>query len=456
MRAAFLALLISLLATDSLARAADGWRAGAAKVEITPPRPMWMAGFASRDHGAEGKGTELWAKALVLEDAADHRAVLVTLDLVGIDRPLSQSICAKLMERYGLLRDQIVLNCSHTHSGPVVARNLRPLHHRLLPEDQRKLVDEYALLLEQKVLAVVDDAMKQLAPGEVTWGSGLATFATNRRNNPQTQAAQLRERGRLRGPVDHDVPVLAVRSAEGALRAIAFGYACHATVLTGYHWSGDYPGYAQMELEKLHPDAVALFWTGCGGDQNPLPRGTTELAQKYGQTLAGAVEAVLGAPMSPVGARAGTSYREIDLPLDKLPTRDDIERDLKSDNKYTASRASMLLEELDAGRSLPQTYPYPIGLWKLGDDVQWVFLGGEVVVDYAVRLKAELSGRRTWVAGYSHDVPAYIPSRRVLTEGRYEGADAMVYYGLPTRWAPQVEELIVAEVHRQAGELNKK
>jgi hypothetical protein len=443
-------ILIITLSFCSGAQAADGWRAGAAKVDITPPAPMWMAGFASRVHPAEGKLTDLWAKALVLEDAAGQRGVLVTLDLVGIDRATSQSICSKLIERHGLRRDQIVLNVSHTHSGPVVAHNLGPLHYRLVADEQKKLIDEYAKLLEQRVLDVVDDAIKQLAPAELSWGSGIATFATNRRNNPQNQAAKLRELGKLRGPVDHDVPVLAVRTPEGNVRAVAFGYACHATVLSEYQWSGDYPGYAQLELEKLHPDAIALFWAGCGGDQNPLPRGTVELAKQYGQTLATSVEAVLGAPMSPIASRLATSYHKIDLPLDKLPTKDELLRDVKSDNKYTVSRATMLLEDLDAGRALTQRYPYPIAMWTLGGDVQWAFLGGEVVVDYALRLKNEFSGRKTWIAGYSNDVPAYIPSRRVLAEGRYEGGDAMVYYGLPTRWAPEVEELIVAEVHRQA------
>ena len=446
----FHTILFSILLLTSGTLAADGWRAGAAKVVITPPAPMWMAGFASREHPAEGKLTDLWAKALVLEDAAGQRAVLVTLDLVGIDRATSQSICTKLIEQHGLRRDQIVINVSHTHSGPVVAHNLAPLHYRLVADDQKKLIDEYASLLEQRVLSVVDDAIKHLAPADVSWGSGMATFATNRRNNPQNQAAKLRELGKLRGPVDHDVPVLAVRTPEGNLRAIAFGYACHATVLSGYEWSGDYPGYAQLELEKLHPDAVALFWAGCGGDQNPLPRGTVEQAKQYGQTLATSVEAVLGAPMPAVKSRLTMSYHEIDLPLDKPPTKDELLHDVQSDNKYTVSRAKMLLEDLDAGRALTQRYPYPIAMWKLGDDVQWAFLGGEVVVDYALRLKGELSGRKTWIAGYSNDVPAYIPSRRVLAEGRYEGGDAMVYYGLPAHWAPEVEELIVAEVHRQA------
>jgi hypothetical protein len=86
----------------------------------------------------------------------------------------------------------------------------------------------------------------------------------------------------------------------------------------------------------------------------------------------------------------------------------------------------------------------------LGRDVCLLALGGEVVVDYTLRLKVELGRERTWVAGYTNDVMAYIPSRRVLTEGGYEGGGAMVYYGLPTIWSPEVEELIVCESRRQA------
>ena len=78
--------------------------------------------------------------------------------------------------------------------------------------------------------------------------------------------------------------------------------------------------------------------------------------------------------------------------------------------------------------------------------MQFITLGGEVVVDYAFRLKSELSGVKTWVAGYSHDVMAYIPSRRVLQEGGYEGGGAMVYYGLPASWNPAVEETIIRGV----------
>jgi hypothetical protein len=107
-----------------------------------------------------------------------------------------------------------------------------------------------------------------------------------------------------------------------------------------------------------------------------------------------------------------------------------------------------LLDKIENDGSLSQTYPYPVGGWKLGD-VRWVFLGGEVVVDYALRLKDKLPGN-VWVTGYANDVTAYIPSRRVLGEGGYGGAASMVCYGLPTTWAPTIEEAIVREVLKQA------
>ncbi|MCE9528462.1 MAG: hypothetical protein K8R36_20660, partial [Planctomycetales bacterium] len=316
--------------------------------------------------------------------------------------------------------------------------------------EQKKQVDDYSHFLEGKVIEVVDQAIKNLAPANITWGSGKATYAVNRRTNVEAKVPELRAAGQLKGPVDHDVPVLAVRTPEGKLVAVTFGYACHATVLSLFDWSGDHPGFAQMELEKTYPDCVALFWAGCGGDQNPLPRRTVDLAKKYGRQLAESVAAVVDAPMRPIEGSLKTSYQEIPLALDKLPSKEQIEQDTQSKDRYVASRAKYLLSQINDGKPLSPTYPYPVSIWKVGSEVQWVFLGGEVVVDFPVRLKSELIGTKTWVAGYSNDVMAYIPSRRVLMEGGYEGGGAMVYYGLPTVWGPEVEEQIVKEVHRQA------
>jgi neutral ceramidase len=442
-----LPFIILVLATQA-AWADPNWRAGTAKAKITPETLMWMSGYGARNKPAEGTNLDLWAKTLVLEDPQGRRAALVTLDLVGIARDHSLSICDDLSEKYGLQRSQVMLAVSHTHCGPVVGRNLAAMY--FLEPAQLQYVDDYAARLRETVVQLVGQAIEGLAPCSISWASGQATFAVNRRNNKETDVPRLRDEGRLVGPVDYDVPVLAVRDAQRRLAAVVFGYACHATVLDFYQWSGDYPGHAQKTLEESHAGVTALFWAGCGADQNPVPRRKVEFAEEYGQQLAQAVDRVLGGVMTPLEGRLETAYREVDLPFATLPTRADLEGQAKSSNRFEAQRAQLLMARIDAGKPLSPTYPYPVQCWRLGHDLRWLALGGEVVVDYALRLKGELGREHTWVAGYTNDIMAYIPSRRVLAEGGYEGGGAMVYYGLPTVWAPEVEELIVREAHLQA------
>ncbi|WP_197455762.1 neutral/alkaline non-lysosomal ceramidase N-terminal domain-containing protein [Stieleria neptunia] len=432
----------------------DGWQAGVAKQNITPDEPMWMAGYGSRDRPSQGKLTDLWAKALVLQDASGNQAVLITLDLVGIDRELATAITDQIQTVHQLDRSQIAICCSHTHTGPALKKNLAPLHYLIVDKDQQQKIAAYEERLQQQILVAVGDAFAKRQSAKLSWGSGTASFATNRRENrPEGKVAQWRSEGKLKGPVDHDVPVLAVADPQGKLVSVVFGYACHATVLGVYSWSGDYPGFACAALEESYPDSIAMFWAGCGADQNPLPRRTVELARHYGRRLATAVETVLMTiQMQQLAPTLSSRFREIDLPLGPLPSREQIEANARSKNKWEAARATMLLEQLDRGETLAQTYPYAVGSWTLGDDIDMVFLGGEVVVDYALRLKSELRGKQSWIAGYANDVMAYIPSRRVLQEGGYEGGTSMVYYGLPAHWSPEVERHIVDEVHRQMDE----
>src|SRR5262245_42114017 len=153
------------------------WKAGLGKTLITPEKAMWMSGYGGRDKPAQGKLTELWAKALVLEDPASAKAVLVTLDLVGIDRAMSQEICKRLEKKFGFGRAGIILSCSHTHSGPVVGRNLNAMY--FLDKEQQQLVDEYSDALPGKIVQAVDEATKELAVAQLTWSIWKAGFAVN-------------------------------------------------------------------------------------------------------------------------------------------------------------------------------------------------------------------------------------------------------------------------------------
>ncbi|MBI83270.1 MAG: hypothetical protein CMJ81_08755 [Planctomycetaceae bacterium] len=448
MRTVWITFLVFTVTASGATSFGAPWQAGVASVNITPLEPMWLSGYGGRDKPATGKRTDLWAKALSLTAADGQPAVLVTMDLLGIDRTLSLEICHRLEQRYNLRRADIVLSVSHTHTGPVVGRNLACAYD--LDARQQSLIDQYAADLVTKIVQVVGTAITNAETATLSTGTGTATFAVNRRNNPESEVSELRAANKLAGPVDHDVPVLVVRATDGALLAVVCGYACHATVLNDYSWSGDWPGFTQLELERRHPGSTALFWAGCGADQNPLPRRQVELAQSYGRQLADAVDTVLESDMTAIPSRWRRTYEEIDLQFASLPSREQLAIEA-SGNNAAARRARLLLQQWDRDGQLAPNYPYPVQTWQLGDHLTWVFLGGEVVVDYALRLKRELSPHRTWVAGYANDVMAYIPSRRVLLEGGYEGGGAMVYYGLPSAWTVEVEKQIVAHVRSQVG-----
>ncbi|MEX0936491.1 MAG: neutral/alkaline non-lysosomal ceramidase N-terminal domain-containing protein [Pirellulales bacterium] len=443
-------LVLAVSLAGFLLGAADAraqWQAGAATENITPQQLMWMSGYGARDRPAQGKQTDLWAKALALTDPSGNTIVLVTMDLVGIDRGLSQRVAKQAEQRFGLARSQLALSTTHTHSGPVVGENLAAMYS--FNDQQAKLVRDYAARLESQLVELIGRSLENRQPARLSWGEGMATFAVNRRNNPEAEGPQLREQGKLVGPADYAVPVLAVRDSEDELKAIVCGYACHATVLSDYEWSGDWPGYAQIALEEKYPGAVAMVWAGCGADQNPIPRRGVELAQQYGAELADAVGEVLAGVTQPIEGSLAHHYAEIEISFASLPTREQLESTAATGEGAEAGRARHLLAQWDRQGELSAVYPYPVQVWQLGrNGPAFVLLGGEVVVDYALRLKAEI-GPATWVAGYANDVMAYIPSRRVLGEGGYEGGGAMVYYGQPSPWMPEVEEKIVGEVRRQ-------
>ncbi len=435
------------LSCSTTDRGNPSWKAGAASTVITPSGPIWLAGYASRKHASEGKVHDLKAKALAIEDPAGNRALVITADLLGVTRELTARICERLRAKLGLPRHAIMIATSHTHTAPVLKGHLQPMY--VLRKAERERISTYTGFVEDQMVRVASQAFEKLGPATFSWGIGRCNFAVNRRNNSEAQVLELRERGALKGPVDHDVPVLRVSGSGDTLRAIVFGYACHCTVLDSYKVSGDYAGFAQAALEKRHPGTVAMFFAGCGGDQNPLPRRQLHLASRYGEQLADAVSTMLETPLHPVQGRIKTIHGTVDLPFEKIPTPQDLESQSKDKNAYVRQRARWLQAIRREQGSLAPSYPYPVQAWRLGNakhPLLWIALGGEVVVDYALRLKKELIPGKTWVAAYCNDVMGYIPSQRVWEEGGYEGGGSMVYYGLPSRWATNIETAVVNKV----------
>jgi hypothetical protein len=420
------------------------FKAGVASQVITPTEPMWMSGYGHRNKPAATKVHDLFVKVLALQDPRGNKLVLLTSDLIGLPRSLSDAVAAEVQRKTGLPPERLMLTASHTHCGPVIQDNLVDMYD--MPPALAKKVPAYTRRLQRWMVATIIAALKDLRPARLAVGQGTAGFAVNRR---QPTANGIINGTNPRGPVDHAVPVLRVETPKGKLRAVVFGYACHNTTMQFYQWCGDYAGFAQAELEKKYPGARALFWIGCGGDANPLPRSKLKPCRKYGKQLARAVEKVLAGKMTPVEGPFGARYARVALPFDKLPTKEKLAAESLSKQTALRKRAQRYLKILAKGGKIDDHYRhYPVQVWRLGDRLFWVALGGEVVVDYSIRLKKGLGGKRPlWVTAYANDVMAYIPSKRVLKEGGYEADSSMIYYGMPTKWGPAIEGIIVGKVH---------
>jgi len=426
------------------------WKVGAASAKITPEQSMWMAGYAARTKPSEGVELDLFAKAFVLTDQGGAKFALVTMDLIGVPRELRLGMAERVKKEHGIEAANLAINASHTHSGPEV-RTSR-IHGADDVALREKEAAEYTAKLEDTLVRLIGEAMQKSVPAHLDYSTARCGVSMNRRT-PDAKGGWSNFPN-PNGPVDQTVPVLKATSAKGKEIAVVFGYACHCTTLGHQKFSGDYAGYAQQEIEKAHPDAVAMFANGCSGDQNPYPRRTMELAQTHGQSLATSVEAALGTHMTRLKGPIRAAYREIPLAYDTLPAKEQLLEEQKSTNKWMATHATRVLQRIADEGPLPTTYPYPVQVLRLGNELTWVTLGGEVVVDYSLRLKKDIKDPIVWVSGYTNDVMAYIPSLRIWQEGGYEGGGAMIYGTHPTRWSDKAEEHIVSTVMelRQAVE----
>jgi len=440
-------LLPLLFAAAALVYAADKpaavWQAGAASAKITPEGSMWMAGYAGRTKPSEGVELDLFAKALVVEDASGGKLAVITMDLIGVPRNVRLHVAEQVQKQFGIAPERLAINASHTHSGPELrTSNLNGTDD---PAKREAEAGAYTDKLQDTLVSLVGEALKKAAPATLHYSKARCGIAMNRRT--PNGSGGWNNFPNPDGPVDHAVPVLKVADAGGKEIAIVFGYACHCTTLGHQKFSGDYAGYAQQALESAHPGVTAMFMNGCSGDQNPYPRRTMELAETHGKSLATSVEAALTTNMIPLSGSIRAGLREIPLAYDTLPTREQLLEKQKSTIALDKAHAGRVLARLDRDGKLPQDYPYPVQVLRLGDQLTWVTLGGEVVVDYSLRLKSEIKDPIVWVSAYTNDVPSYIPSHRVWKEGGYEGGDAMKWGTHPTRWSEKVEGHIISTVH---------
>ena len=434
-------LAAALLSTTA---AGSGWLAGSARTIITPEEMTWMAGYASRTEPAQGTLQDIHARALALQDENQQKFVLVSLDVLGFPANFSKAVTGRIQEKLGIPRENIILAATHTHEGPVVGDNLF-VAYRMEPE-HLETVKRYTKILEGKLVDTAVNAFADMQPSRLSFGRAEAHFAINRRVFKEKD--DIANGANRIGPVDHRVPFLTVDSENGVLEAIVFGYACHNTTGRGQLlYNGDYAGFAEMSLEKEYPGITAMFIAGTAGDSNPYPRGSHALAERHGEELAGAIRKAITGPLREIGPGLEAGYREITLELEAPPSEAEFRQKLDDENEFVRRHARLMLDRIEKDGKLSRDFTYPLQAWTFGNsDLTLVAMGGEVVLDYEILLEKAFPGSDLWVAGYCNDVSAYIPSKRILSEGGYEAGGAMLYYGWPSSFEPSVEDKILETV----------
>ena len=438
--------VLSLMLVIALGAAETTVAVGGAKVDITPELPIRLAGYQSRLAEATRVEAPLSARALAIGSDADGPVVIVTADVIAVSETMSDAVAAAVRAKHpGLTRERIAVCATHQHTGPAIAGTIPFMFSRDLPAEENARIERYAAKLQEKLIEVALAALADRRPARLAWAQGTAEFAVNRRLI--VDGKHTGYKATPGGPVDHALPVLRAVDAQGAVRAVLVNYACHCTTLKGgdNYVHPDWAGEAAKRIEGRHAGAVALVAIGCGADADPQPRGLPAVATNGG-AVADEVARVMAGEMRALGRVTHAAFRRIELPLGRVVPRAELEARLTG-KANVAYAAAQFLRQLDAGKPLPSVVPYPVQAWAFDGDFAMVFLGGEVVAEYALRLKRELGVSRLWVNAYANHVPCYIPSRQVLKEGGYEAEAAMDYYGWPTRLAEDTEDRIVRTVH---------
>ena len=416
---------------------ASTWKAGVASAVITPSESMGLAGWAVRKPAATGKAVDLFAKALALADPAGERVILVTADLMAILRAVAAAVAVHLGQRCNLSRAWLLFNASHTHTGPEVRPEKIPFFE--IPAEFAARMAPDVLRLEESLTSVIVAALGELEPAALLVHQARAGLAANR--------------GAPTRVVDHDVPVLAINRADGTRLAILFGYACHNLTLppTFCEYHGDYAGVAQAMLEKKFPGAPALFIAGTGGDQEPFPGGTPELTRRHGETLAAEVEQGISRGGRAVSGLLPIGFEEVMLDLQPLPSAEVLQAELTSSDRARSRKAGYLSAALAERTPLANRRACPVHGRHFGCDRLLIAPGGEPVVDYARRFKADFGGPLVWGAGYANDLLGCLATRQLQQAGGDEGGRATLWSARPTPLAETGEARVVEAVHRLVG-----
>lgn len=443
-----LSTLFLLLSFDiGIAKESAPIEVGVSRIDITPDHPVRLTGYGDRKNVFDSVEQKLWAKALVLAQKGKPTMVWITLDLIGFHGSFADALFSRLVQKIGLKdRSQLVVSATHTHNGPETGV-LVNIFGVTQPPNQLADIKLYHDGLLDKLEKLVVEAYSSRAQRNISWAVDQVNFAINRR---VLENGKWKDFGEVpNGPVDHDLPVLRVTDQQGKIVALLINYACHGTTLVPEHnfVHGDWMGATQEVIEKKYPGSTVMVAIGCAGDANPSPRGEFVHVSQHAAAITDKIDKLIqSGKFTTLNSLPAGKMKMVELEFAHVPDAKEFV-ELSNLEGAPGLYARNCLAILAQGGSIPDTMLYPVHVWSFGNQLAIVFLGGEVVVDYSLRIKKEFNKQKIWINAYSNDVSTYIASKRLMGEGGYEVDGSMAYYSHPSRFTEDTEERIMKAIH---------
>lgn len=418
-------------------------KAGTARANITPHVGMLLSGFGGRRQGTEGIHDDLHARAVVLDDG-DTKVALVSCDLIGFSLTSIAAIRERAEKMTGIPGENMLIAATHTHSGPAMGIL------RMRTQDP-----EWVSIVQKKVAGAIAEAQADLVDAALGVGVGSAQIGINRRE--RTPEGNIKLGKNPSGPIDTDVGVVRIDSADGARIATIVHHPCHPVVLGGSNnfVSADFPGAAMGLVERAKPDMRALFINGCAGNINSVPvGGTFDDVERLGTTLGTEALRTYETIEGSTDIQIRCAAEQVEVPLQELPPAEDMEklieqrkRELGPDASPEAFAADRLVsyarDVIGEHEGVPKrSRSIEMQAIALGDAV-FVTTPGETFVEIAQAIKAGSPFEHTFVTGYTNGVIGYIPTAKAFDEGGYEVTSSFQFYYGTYFLAPGVEKAVV-------------
>lgn len=427
-------------------------KTGYAKICINPPYGTPIVGYYE-PRFVKGIADDLYARAVAFDDG-EKTAVIIALDLCHLAQDEYDAIKKAIMDACNMDKDAIFINCSHTHTGPVVGKDFA---------SDRRSPDSYLPFLIACVRDAVIYALDDLHPSTVETAQGQAknisfirryrmkdgSVATNPGvNNPDIDYA-------LGTPNETVKLVKVLRENADDIFIVNFG--THPDSVGGEYISADYMGYVCSILERAVPNTKCIFLLGAQGDVNhvnvhptagesaisvidfdSVPR-SLKHAEHMGRIIAGAVLSVCSITQPIKTDKISWGSKRVDLPSHQENHR--LEEAKYIYDMYTSGRAHELpYKEMalttavaEAKRIVtlehgPESFPFFLSAVKIGELV-FAGIGGEPFTALGNRICGDSPFQETLLCCLTNSAGGYIPTRKAYDEGGYEAKSSALRPG---------------------------